>query len=170
MERDILERSAFREAQFGSEIHHPLDRRAKCLVLGPRVAENIHVEANTLVDERLADSTCPDHGHGFPGDIVAKPRVMRMPDPPPTAAHQILGGIGLSSDRTHHEEGELCGCIGQDIGSVRDGNPITRRGRDVDIVLVVSRPRPGPPFGETVLVRGGLMGFPYGVSPCNMGK
>ena len=66
--------------------------------------------------------------------LVPEPRQVGVPGRPLARAHLHLGRVEPARDRAHHEEGVLGGGVGEDVRGVGVGDPVTVRGRAVDVV------------------------------------
>src|SRR5215472_581171 len=102
----LLSHQSAREAQFVNL----LDRLYVRFVLISRVvAQQIHVEANTLLDKCQPDPSCPDHRDGLASYLISQKRQVRMPESPAVFPRQMFCLPHLSRQLAHHEKRKLCG-------------------------------------------------------------
>src|SRR5436309_14201888 len=98
-----------------------LDRLYIFMVLICRViAEHVHVEPDTFLDECQSDSPSSNDRVSFAGDLIAQKWQIGMPESPLVLSRQMLGGPHFSGKRTHHEEGKLRGRLREHIRGVRE--------------------------------------------------
>src|SRR5581483_11801313 len=53
------------------------------------VAQNIHVEPDTLLNEGLPDTAGPNYRHGLSGDLIPEKGQVRMPEAPLVLSRQM---------------------------------------------------------------------------------
>src|SRR5439155_18320623 len=92
------------------------------------------IEPGALLDHRQTNAARTDDRNRLASNFVAKRRQVRMPEAPLVFASQVLGGPQLSRNRSQHEEGELRGRFGEDVGRVGEGDLVTVRFFTVDVV------------------------------------
>src|ERR1019366_5672845 len=98
------------------------------------VAQNIHVEADALLDHRLTNPASADNADGLAGHFVAQKRQIRMPIAPLVVSHQMFGRPQLAGESSQREEGELRSRFCEDVGGVGEGNLVAVRVGAVDVV------------------------------------
>ncbi len=98
------------------------------------VAQDVHVEANALLDERLANASGADHRDGLACHLVAHERQVGMPVIPAVLAHQLFRVPQLAGERGQNEESELGGGLGEHVGSVGEGNLVAVGVGAIDVV------------------------------------
>src|ERR1035437_7210824 len=134
--RDILDRRALPlHSALETEVHLLLHVPKK-LFVWPHgfVAQNVHVEANTLLDYRLPNTARTQNADSLAGHLVAQKRQVRMPIAPAVLAHQMFGAPQFASQVREHEEGELRGRFGQDVSGVGEGNFVAVRVGAADVI------------------------------------
>src|SRR5208283_1509183 len=98
------------------------------------VAQDVHVEADALLDHRLPNSTGTENADGFAGHLVAKKWQVGMPISPLVFAHQMLGAPEFASQVSEREESELGRGFGEDVGRVGEGNFVAVGVGTIDVV------------------------------------
>src|SRR6516164_3650596 len=83
-ERNILDPSLpSLQATLVTQVHQPLNHGQQLFVRSKRfIAQNIHVEADTLLDNRLPDSACADDRDCLASHFIAQEGQIRMPIAP----------------------------------------------------------------------------------------
>ena len=104
------------------------------ILIGRVVAQDVHVEAGALLDQRQPDAPGANHGDGLARNLVAEKRQVGMPETPLLFAGEVLGGPHFARQRTQHEEGKLGRGFGQHVGRVRERNLVAIGVGAVDVV------------------------------------
>src|SRR5260370_5930255 len=118
-----------------AQIHELLDGRDKLLILIDRVVtQDVHVESGVLADHRFADSAGADDGTGLPRNLITQKGQEWVPESPPIFAHQLFAVPKTPRERAHHEEGELGGGVGEDVGGVGERNLVAIGIGAIDVV------------------------------------
>src|SRR5258708_11833547 len=98
------------------------------------VSEAVHLQADALLDQCLANSSRADHCNRLAADLIAEKGQKRMPRSPLVFAHQLFTWPELARDCSQGEECELRGCIGEHVRSVREWNLVAVRIVAVNVV------------------------------------
>src|SRR5580698_3146437 len=118
-----------------AQVHNLLNCFHVVVILINRVvAQDVHVEAATLLDHSQADSSRADDRDGLSGYFIAKERKVRMPLSPLVVAREMFGGPHSSRQHAHHEERKFGSGFSQDVGSVGEGNLVAIGIGAVDVV------------------------------------
>ena len=124
-----------RDAARMAQIHVLLNSSDVIVVLISRVvAQHVHVEAGAFLDDGQPDASRADDRDGLARYLVAQKRQVRMPISPLVVAGEVLGGPHLARQHAKHEEGELRGSLGENVGRVGERNLVAVGVGTVDVV------------------------------------
>src|SRR6266576_5287635 len=111
-------------------------RTALPLEVGPRIAgrvQNPHPERHRTAPHRLADPSGAEQAEGAAAQLDPEQQ-LGMPPGPRAALHQLGAGHHVAGAGEDQRPGEIRGRVGEDVGSVRDGDAAHLGGHDVHVV------------------------------------
>ena len=98
------------------------------------VAEDIHIEAGALLDQRQADSSGADHRDGLAGYLVTEERKIGMPRAPLVFANKVLAGPQFAGESSQDKEGKLGRGFSENVGCVGERDLVAVGIGAVDVV------------------------------------